>query len=534
MNNFYFFTNPVLQKIGDRTTETAVVLHEFDIATEEFSPNVMACLPSKDWVVTEENSKGRTDLRHLQVCSIDPPGCKDIDDALHCRTLANGHLECGVHIADVTHFVKEGSALDIEGCKRATSTYLVERRLDMLPGLLTTTLCSLVGHVDRFAFSILWEFDKDLNVVKTDFVKSVIHSKKAMSYGEAQEWLDQEQTPSKGSLQESVRSLNKIAKVLRQRRVDKGALALASPEVRFKIDDESHDTTDVELYDMKEANLLVEEFMLLANITVATKVTEVYPRFSMLRRHPKPSPEMFKDLLAMAKAAKLTMDVSSSKALANSLDLAVRQDDAYFNKLVRILATRCMQQAVYFGSGDVSVEEYLHYGLASPIYTHFTSPIRRYADVVVHRLLAGAMSIAPLPTKYESKETIRDIANNINLRHHNAQLAGRASVALHTVVFFKKRPAETMANVSKVDASSVSVMVPEFGIQGKLSELGELVDFEEDSLSVSTQEGRRLAIFDQVKVRLEVETLPGYRDQLKVVLLDEDREPAKKKQKRKR
>ena len=151
-----------LGPIGDRETETQVVLIEHNIPTDEFSPRVMRCLPAKDWVVTPDKMDSkRVDLRHLVVCSIDPPGCKDIDDALHARMLPNGRLECGVHIADVTHFVKHNSAIDVEARDRSTSTYLVERRLDMLPGLLTTHLCSLRGGIDRFCFSVIWELNPE-------------------------------------------------------------------------------------------------------------------------------------------------------------------------------------------------------------------------------------------------------------------------------------------------------------------------------------------------------------------------------------
>uniref|UniRef100_A0A7S2W718 Ribosomal RNA-processing protein 44 n=1 Tax=Mucochytrium quahogii TaxID=96639 RepID=A0A7S2W718_9STRA len=357
--------------IGDRETETAVLLHEHDIPTRAFSKKVMKCLPREgaDWTVTEENSKGRVDLRHLPICSIDPPGCKDIDDALHFRMLENGNIEVGVHIADVTHFVRAGTPIDQEAANRGTSTYLVERRLDMLPGLLTTDICSLRGEVERFAFSVIWEFTppvmdesrdragvgskkqktdgskmsdgenndgRGLRQVNVRFCKSIIKSKAAMSYGEAQVFLDD--PTAMGELPNSVRMLNKVAKVLRQRRIDAGALTLASPEVRFKLDNDSHDPTDVEMYQHKETNALVEEFMLLANITVAKRIVERFPRCSMLRRHPKPDKEMFQELLKATRIAGVELQVDTSKELADSLDLATKpgvpffqQTDPYFD-----------------------------------------------------------------------------------------------------------------------------------------------------------------------------------------------------------
>jgi exosome complex exonuclease DIS3/RRP44 len=292
----------------------------------------MKCLPRSDWTVSEAQLKAepnRRDLRHIVVCSIDPPGCKDIDDALHWRRLPNGNMEVGVHIADVTHFVKSGSAIDVEAASRSTSTYLVGRRLDMFPGLLTTDLCSLRGNIDRYAFSTIWELTPDVEIVREDFFKSVIHSRAALTYGQAQDMID-DADGSQGvgipEVAEGVRQLNNVAKVLRGRRLAAGALTLASPEVRFTLDKESQDPTDVETYVLKQANALVEEFMLFANITVAKRTLRFYPRCSVLRRHPPPDPSNFEELLSAATAAGHTLAVDSSKELADTLDAAVDED----------------------------------------------------------------------------------------------------------------------------------------------------------------------------------------------------------------
>lgn len=174
--------------------------------------------------------------------------------------------------------------------------------------------------------------------------------------------------------------MNKLAKILRQRRADNGALQLASPEVKFEIDTETHDPLDVGMYQVREANQMVEEMMLLANITVAERCLKSFPASALLRRHPTPAPRQFEPLLRAAAAVGITIDPGSSKALADSLDKATRDDDGYFNKMIRIMATRCMTQAVYFNSADYDVPEYHHYGLAAPLYTHFTSPIRRLVE----------------------------------------------------------------------------------------------------------------------------------------------------------
>lgn len=510
--------------IGDRECETQVLLIEHDIPTEEFSRNVMKCLPPSDWVVTSENSVGRLDLRHLPVCSIDPPGCKDIDDALHSRPLPNGNLEVGVHIADVTHFVKAGTAIDKEAANRSTSTYLVDRRLDMLPGLLTTTLCSLVSGVDRFAFSIIWEMTQDGEIINTKFTKSVIHSQASLTYDQAQDMLDHPE--KKGTIPDAVRSLNKIAKIQRKKRMDNGALTLASPEVRFNLDTVTQDPTDVKLYVLKEANALVEEFMLLGNISVATKIVSVFPRFSLLRRHPEPNMHNFETLVAAAALVGVKIEVDTSKKLADSLDAAVKPENPFFNKLIRIMTTRCMSQAVYFSSGEYSSSEYRHYGLAANLYTHFTSPIRRYADVIVHRLLAAAVGIEPLPVTYESRSAMRKLCDNMNKRHHMAQLAGRSSVALHTLIYFDGRPTVTHASVLKVKADSVVVLVPKFGIEAvialKCNAAGSCMeyDFEEDKLLLvhRREKEKNLQIFDSVDVKIEVINKGFHRKELKIIL----------------
>ena len=516
-----------LGPIGDRETETQVVLIEHNIPTDEFSPRVMRCLPAKDWVVTEDKiDSKRVDLRHLVVCSIDPPGCKDIDDALHARMLPNGRLECGVHIADVTHFVKHDSAIDVEARDRSTSTYLVERRLDMLPGLLTTHLCSLRGGIDRFCFSVVWELNPDtLEILDVRFHKSVIHSRAALTYDQAQLMLDNPN--DKGEVQDGVRFLNSVAVRLRKNRMDAGALTLASPEVRFQLDEDTQDPTDVKMYNLKQANALVEEFMLFANITVAKQITSVFPRYALLRRHPVPQRQNFDGLIAAASIAGHTMKVDTSKELADSLDLAVLDGSPYFNKLLRIMATRCMSQAVYFCSGELAEAEYRHYGLATPIYTHFTSPIRRYSDVVVHRLLSASIGLEPLPDSYENKDGMRMVTENMNYRHHNAQMAGRASVGLHTLLYFQNRPTIDTACVIRIKSNGAVVLVPKYGIEGpvyvckKGEESTSEYRYEEQNMALVhiKDDTKSLKIFQEIQVKIEVVEVAPHRNSLMMSLV---------------
>jgi exosome complex exonuclease DIS3/RRP44 len=219
---------------GSKDVETQVLLQQFDIPHDPFSAAVLACLPPEDYRIDADNSPGREDLRRLPVLSIDPPNCKDIDDALHCIELPNGNFQVGVHIADVTHYVKPGTAMDLEAANRSTSTYLVNKRLDMLPGLLTTDLCSLKGNVDRYAFSVLWEVTPDAEIVKVDFKKTLIHSIAALTYEQAQSFIDHPDDPD--DIQAcAVKRLAFLARKFRQRRIDAGALTLASPEVKCEL-----------------------------------------------------------------------------------------------------------------------------------------------------------------------------------------------------------------------------------------------------------------------------------------------------------
>ncbi|XP_015889583.2 exosome complex exonuclease RRP44 homolog A [Ziziphus jujuba] len=512
-------------EIGDRDTETEVVLIENDINSRPFSSQVLACLPPLPWSVSPEDLTNpiRQDLRHLRVFSVDPPGCKDIDDALHCTSLPNGNFEVGVHIADVTNFVQPGTPLDEEATQRGTSVYLVERRIDMLPKPLTEDICSLRADVERLAFSVIWEMTPEAEIISTRYTKSVIKSCAAMSYIEAQAKMDDSRLMD--PLTTDLRNMNTLAKIMRLRRIERGAITLASAEVKFQIDTETHDPLDIGMYQIREANQMVEEFMLAANVSVSEKILKHFPLCSLLRRHPIPTREMLQPLLLTAAAVGLNLDVSSSKALADSLDRAVG-DDPYFNKLIRILATRCMTQAVYFCSGDLSPPEYHHYGLATPIYTHFTSPIRRYADVIVHRLLAASLGIYKLPVIFQDRPQLTSIADNLNYRHRNAQMASRASVELHTLIYFRKRPTDTEARIVKIRSNGFIVFLPKFGIEGPvyLTQRGEngggewFVD--EQQQKIKKMDGSlSYSVLQAVRIHLEVVEPQPNRPKLHLSLL---------------
>ena len=470
----------VIGDLNDVETETKVVLHEFDIPTYPFSKDILSELPSADYPIV--NSEKRKDLRHLPICSIDPPGCKDIDDALHCVKLSNGNYQLGVHIADVTHFVKDNSPLDREAAKRSTSTYLVTKRLDMLPSVLTTDLCSLRGEVDRYAFSVIWEVDPNGDVVDVDFTKSIIRSIAAMTYEDAQKLLDlndDEYAKAQGVEKQKidgVRGLNKFAKIFRARRMAAGALTLASQEVKFKLDDEIN-PTEISQYKLYETNKLVEEMMLFANITVGKRILRSFPTLCVLRRHPAPKAENFTAFVDKAGSAGVKIDATTSKKLSDSLDVAEKLAPAggegekgEIATLLRILVTRCMSPAKYFVAGEEKIRDWHHYGLASPIYLHFTSPIRRYADVLVHRLLAASIGYETLPSRFTA-ELMGEQCDIMNRRHRAAQLAGRSSISLHTKQFFLNNTTVCPANIIDIDPikNTLTVLILKYGIEGKIS-----------------------------------------------------------------
>jgi exosome complex exonuclease DIS3/RRP44 len=529
----------VVGESSDKEVRTSVILQEYDIKLSTFTKEVLSCLPNDDYKPTME--EGRKDFRHLPILSIDPPGCKDIDDALHCHLLPNGNHSVGVHIADVTHYVKAGSAIDVEAGKRSTSTYLVDRRLDMLPGLLTTDLCSLKPNVDRYAFSVIWEIQPDGTIINAEFTKSIIHSIAGLTYQQAQEYIDTkgELKGGEGIKQKACVRLNELAKIFRAKRIEMGALTLASPEVKFKMDDSSLNPTDVTSYQLYEANELVEEFMLLANITVAKRILRQYPTLGVLRNHPAPERGMFDELIEKARLKNWVIDPTTSLTLADSLDQCTDADPE-LNKLLRILSTRCMRPAAYFVSGAAPPTEWHHFGLASPIYTHFTSPIRRYADVCVHRLLASAIGHEPLADHLSSKTVVADLCDNMNRRHRNAQLAGRKSVEMHTIMFFKAKGDTVVegyvTDVREVDdVVKIGVFVPRYGIEGsaKLGAdvvEGPVVNF---AVPIRVSPGRdTVSVFDKVRVNLVV-TEENEKSVMRIVFIEKcvgTQEPKRKRE----
>ncbi|EMR63604.1 putative mitotic control protein dis3 protein [Eutypa lata UCREL1] len=514
-----------LGELESKAAETEALLLEYDVQYRPFPKTVLDCLPREghDWKVPGSTDdpgwKDREDLRGLLICSIDPIGCQDIDDALHARQLPNGNFEVGVHIADVSHFVKPNNAMDTEASIRGTTVYLVDKRIDMLPMLLGTDLCSLKPYVERYAFSVIWELDQSADIVSVRFTKSVIKSREAFSYEQAQIRIDD--NSQQDDLTKGVRMLLMLSKKLKQKRMDAGALSLSSPEVKVQMESETSDPIDVKTKELLDTNSLVEEFMLLANISVARRIYEAFPQTALLRRHAAPPKTNFDELANQLKVKKgLDLQVDSSRAVADSLDRCADAAEPFFNTLVRIMATRCMMSAEYFCAGTQAFPEFRHYGLASEIYTHFTSPIRRYADLVAHRQLAAAIGYEAMHPAVRSRGRLEAVCKNINVRHRNAQLAGRASIAYYVGQALRGREAEEDAFVMKVFSNGFVVLVPRFGIEG-LIRLRDLVardaaepdaEFDPETYTLRASLGRdadkekkkelAVELFQKVRVRI--------------------------------
>eukprot|EP00871_Galdieria_phlegrea_P002051 jgi/Galph1/2847/GphlegSOOS_G1537.1 len=453
-----------LGKKGEIETETKVLLCENSIITRAFPKAALDCLPNSDFQFSEDKFKGRKDLRSSCVFSIDPPGCTDIDDALSVET-DNDNFVIGVHIADVTSFITQDSALDREAADRSTTVYLADRRIEMLPSRLSSDLCSLKENETRLAFSAFITVDSNANVLGSSFDRSVIQSRKAFTYAEAQDCLDNARKKKNelSELEVSLLQLANIAKLLRKKRFERGALRLSSPELRC------------------------------------------FPNCALLRRHPRPSKEMFEPLLKISRSLNMEIDVSSNKSLSRSLDKieeeCIRSGDAYKGTLFRICATRCMTQALYFCSGEASYEEYFHYGLASPLYTHFTSPIRRYADVVVHRMLSSCIGHSTLPEKLLDSSNVKKLTGHLNERHQSAQRAARDSIALHTSSLFRGKTLEEEGRILRLLSNGVVVLLPKYGIEGliKFEQSNGLPKLNEAEQILITPSGKYLKILDPVK-----------------------------------
>lgn len=371
----------ILGKAGENNTEMNAILAEFGLPYKYPEKVEAAANKIPDDITAEEIAK-REDMRSTTTFTIDPRDAKDFDDALSIKQLKNGRWEVGVHIADVTHYVEEGDTIDKEGESRATSIYLVDRTIPMLPERLSNNLCSLRPHEDKLCYSVIFELDDQANIKKHRITRTVIHSDRRFTYEEAQDIIE----GAEGDFKEEILQLNDLAKKLRAKRFDNGAIAFDRHEVRFEIDEKGKPLSVYFKY-AKDSNKLIEEFMLLANKTVAEFVGNVPKNKSaktfVYRIHDIPNTEKMENLSEFIRrfGYKIKVDgtkTNVSKAINHLLDEVSGKPE---ENLISTIAIRAMAKAIY------STVNIGHYGLAFEYYTHFTSPIRRYPDMMVHRLL---------------------------------------------------------------------------------------------------------------------------------------------------
>ena len=382
----------VLGDVGDNNTEMHAILAEFGLPYK-YPEAVEEAANKIDAGITPEEIRKRIDMRDVCTFTIDPRDAKDFDDAISIRKLDTGLWEVGVHIADVTHYVTENSIIEKEAVNRATSIYLVDRTIPMLPEHLSNGICSLRPNEEKLTYSVIFHLDEFAEIKDYQIARTVINSNRRFTYEEAQTIIE----TGEGDYKEEMLKLNEFAKMLRVRRFAKGAIAFERVEVRFEIDEKGKPVS-VFFKEAKESNKLVEEFMLLANRTVATHIGKPQKRGDkaktfVYRIHDVPNPDKLANFSAFIKrfGYKLKTKGKNSEVSSAINHLLDEVEGKKEQNLIETLAIRSMAKAIY------STDNSGHYGLAFDYYTHFTSPIRRYPDMMVHRLLtrylAGGHSV---------------------------------------------------------------------------------------------------------------------------------------------
>lgn len=490
----------VLGEEGSSEIEMQSILinNGFQITFPEDVIRESEALPAK---ISPQEINIRRDMREVTTFTIDPLTAKDFDDALSIQELENGQIEIGVHIADVSHYVRPGSALDREAAERTTSVYLVDRVCPMLPERISNELCSLRPNEDKLTFSAVFTMDpKTYQIRKRWFGRTVTHSDRRFTYEEAQDVLD----TGKGDFKEELFLMDKISKVLRKKRFKEGAIDFATNEVRFKLDE---DGTPLEVYIKKriDTNMLIEDFMLLANKEVATfmvkkaeQLKEVIP--FVFRVHDEPNMDKVEELAMFAEALGYKMDLRTPQSIAKSYtELLSKASEDPMVKMLSPIAIRTMAKAIY------TSENIGHYGLGFENYTHFTSPIRRYADVLVHRLLDANLDKGSLYKTNPMK--LEEICKHISAQERKAVTAERESIKYKQTEFMLDNVGEEFDGIINGLADfGVFVELTENYVEGMITydDMDEPYEINSGKLSITGRKtGKTLKMGDALRVRIE-------------------------------
>jgi ribonuclease R len=410
----------VLGKVGDADTEAYSILAQFDLP-HKFPEKVEQVAAEISLTIGEAELKARKDYRKVTTFTIDPVDAKDFDDALSFKILENGNFEIGVHIADVTHYVQPGDMIDQEAIERATSVYLVDRVVPMLPEVLSNGVCSLRPNEDKLTFASIFEITPDAKIVNTWIGRTIIHSDRRFAYDEVQDILE----AGKGEYSEELIHLNTLAKTIRKQRLDDGSIAFDKVEVRFKLD-EYKKPAGVYFKVQKDAHKLIEEFMLLANKAVAERIALPQKgdpvKTFVYRIHDKPNPEKLLAFTEFIKTFGYKFNTNTENIAESMNKLLMEVQGQREEQMIEHLAIRTMAKAVY------STQNIGHYGLGFKHYTHFTSPIRRYPDMMVHRLLQRYL---------DGKSSADDAAYEKWCRHSSAQEKKASDAERQSIKYFQ-------------------------------------------------------------------------------------------------
>ncbi len=418
----------VLGNVGDNNAEMHAILAEYDLPFR-FPENVLKAAEKIPDEISEEEILRRRDMRGITTLTIDPLDAKDFDDALSVRKLDNGFWEVGVHIADVSHYVKPGTILDDEAYERATSVYLVDRVVPMLPEKLSNGVCSLRPNEDKLCFSAIFQLNDEAEIQKQWFGRTIIHSDKRFAYEDAQAIIE----TSEGELKDEILTLHRLAVKLRETRFKRGAIAFERIEVKFNID-ENGKPLSVYFKEAKESNQLVEEFMLLANKRVAEFIGKTdekkTPRTFVYRIHDKPDPDKLMNFNHFIHKFGYGLQLGTPGQISKSMNqLMTNVKGKNEQNMIETLAIRTMAKAAY------STRNIGHYGLAFEYYTHFTSPIRRYPDVMVHRLLERYLEGG----KTVNAQKWEDMCKHSSDMENKAANAERSSIKYKQVEFMQDK-----------------------------------------------------------------------------------------------